>query len=459
MPIRFLTFLAFLICNAGAAQILTNTIPFKNTPYQAALSVDGSMIFTAGKDSTGVVWNLAGQKLQVLMGHTSSVSSISYHEDQQTILTGSYDNSAMLWNLDGEPLVTLAGHESGVINVAQTDGFLGTASRDKTAKVWDRQGNLLFTLNGHTSQVNVILFVPDKKWILTASWDGTIKIWSYEGSLIKSVSAVDSGIRSLAISLQHNLILAGHRNGTISFFDAEGVLQYVLKGHDEMVSDIEFLEGGNKFISASADATVKIWNTNGQLRSMIIAHHAWVTSLSVAGDLLVTSGDAPENMVKIWAINAFGCSNPVGEKFETLIGTWNVQTKDRTSPGNYEHNTGRSEISMLIDGCSVRESFHGVFRGAPYAREVVMIGKDSANVQLVVTDSEHGSASVLNGGISTKGFEVYWYRDPEKKRLQSTYILDIADMNHFELSSYLSTDYGETWALTHERIYQRIITD
>ena len=42
------------------------------------------------------------------------------------------------------------------------------------------------------------------------------------------------------------------------------------------------------------------------------------------------------------------------------------------------------------------------------------------------------------------------------KRLQSKYILAIKTDNEFEFSSYLSTDYGNNWALTHERKYYKI---
>jgi hypothetical protein len=75
---------------------------------------------------------------------------------------------------------------------------------------------------------------------------------------------------------------------------------------------------------------------------------------------------------------------------------------------------------------------------------------------MAVLDSEHSAFSILNGEISESKIVVLWYRDKEVKRLQSKYTLTMENKNSFEFSSYLSMDHGESWALTHERIYTRI---
>ena len=152
----------------------------------------------------------------------------------------------------------------------------------------------------------------------------------------------------------------------------------------------------------------------------------------------------------------FTCENQAYSFLEKIIGKWEVKTRDRTSPGEYENNSGISEFSNLISGCGVRESFRGKFRGKDYAREVQIVGKDTASIQMTVLDSEHGRFSVLNGTIENDGMVVYWYRENEESRLRSKYILTFKDPDHFEFSSWLSTDYGENWALTHERIYSKM---
>ncbi|MFY0601339.1 MAG: DUF1579 family protein [Cyclobacteriaceae bacterium] len=153
---------------------------------------------------------------------------------------------------------------------------------------------------------------------------------------------------------------------------------------------------------------------------------------------------------------SFSCENEAYLFLQNTIGIWEVSSKDRTSPEVYEQNSGTSTITSLIEGCGIQESFRGIFRNKIYAREVLIIGKDSTHVEMVTLDSEHSSFSSLQGEISENEMTVYWYRNPEKRKLQSKYILNYMSADQFEFSSFLSTDYGDTWSLTHQRKYKRL---
>ncbi|WP_353778367.1 alpha/beta hydrolase [Winogradskyella sp. 3972H.M.0a.05] len=152
----------------------------------------------------------------------------------------------------------------------------------------------------------------------------------------------------------------------------------------------------------------------------------------------------------------YTCENSANTFLEKTLGNWRVITKDRTSPGVYESNYGTSTITQSIEGCGIKESYRGTYRNKVYAREVVITGSDSSRVQMSALDSEHGSFSILNGTVEDSKMTLYWYRDIQKKRLQSKYKLEFKDESTFEFSSFLSTDYGENWALTHQRIYHKI---
>ncbi|GGI57602.1 hypothetical protein GCM10011444_19110 [Winogradskyella haliclonae] len=153
---------------------------------------------------------------------------------------------------------------------------------------------------------------------------------------------------------------------------------------------------------------------------------------------------------------SYTCQNPLYNYLSTIIGDWEVKTKDRTSPGVYENNKGNSKITNLIEGCGIKESYRGSYKSRKYAREVMIVGQDSISVQMSALDSEHGSFSILNGKIENDKLVIYWFRNIDVKKLQSKYILSIENKDKFEFSSYLSTDYGKNWALTHKRIYSRI---
>ncbi|WP_298759369.1 alpha/beta hydrolase [uncultured Psychroserpens sp.] len=152
----------------------------------------------------------------------------------------------------------------------------------------------------------------------------------------------------------------------------------------------------------------------------------------------------------------FTCKNESFNFLKSTKGQWFVTTKDRTLPGNYENNHGTAIITNSIEGCGIKESYRGTYRNKPYGREVVITGLDSTHVQMIALDSEHGSFSTLEGAIKNDTLTTYWYRNKTVKRLQSKYIMSVNSANRFEFSSYLSTDYGKQWALTHQRIYHKI---
>ena len=151
----------------------------------------------------------------------------------------------------------------------------------------------------------------------------------------------------------------------------------------------------------------------------------------------------------------YSCENSAYNYLEKIVGTWDVKTKDRISPGIYETNSGISNITTLINGCSIKESFRGTYKNKNYAREVLITGRDSTEIQMSVLDSEHNKFSILNGNLENDQVIVYWFSNEEQKKLQSKYILTIFTPYKFEFSSYLSTDYGKNWALTHQRIYTK----
>lgn len=457
------------LSNHVAGQVkLLDSLAFQNTVYGIDVSDDQQKLFIAGKDSTVYISSIDGEITHVLKGHSSSVSSVDFFEGKKTILSGSYDNSAILWDESGKEMVRLIGHENAVIKVAQSENMLATASRDNTVKVWNRQGKVIFTLN-HTQQVNDLMFVKDKRWIITASFDKSIKIWDYNGNLIQSIPLA-SGIRSVAFSKKKELLLAGHRDGSISLVKPNGEIVQVIRAHGingeeyKMVNSLAVSQDGSYFISGAADGFVKVWDLDGQLleeRKISDVQNAYVSGVRLAENSLITSSGGGDNYVRVWQVGElnkmirYTCANANYEFLSQALGQWDVETKDRIRPGEYESNSGKAIIQPSIEGCGITISYRGTYKSRPYAREVNITGQESS-VQMVTLDSEHGTYSLLEGYVDNGVLEVTWFRNKEVGKLRSKYVMTFIDQDTFEFSSFLSTDYSETWTLTHERIYTRI---
>lgn len=149
------------------------------------------------------------------------------------------------------------------------------------------------------------------------------------------------------------------------------------------------------------------------------------------------------------------CVKPGTEVLAGMVGEWNIAATDRTSPGNYEENQGKSTITWGITGCSLHEMYQGTFKGHDYAVEYVTYLNDSLSTQRTFFDSEHGNLMAFAGEIGEKSILNRWYRNPEKKRMQVKNEIRLISKDSFENITHLSTDYGKTWQLTHKWVYRK----
>ena len=80
------------------------------------------------------------QLIELLKGHTDSVSSISSLEADRSLLSASHDHTSILWDLEAvKPVLCLNGHTGAIRDCMFAPGgrVLITAG-DTTIRLWDR---------------------------------------------------------------------------------------------------------------------------------------------------------------------------------------------------------------------------------------------------------------------------------------------------------------------------------
>lgn len=106
---------------------------------------------TGSYDKVGRIWDMSGNCIANLVGHTAGVKTVSWLErkDNTYCLTGSNDNTVRIWQFDentgnGTPIFECKGHEGTIEDIAITksNDYFATASYDSNIKIWGMNAGL-----------------------------------------------------------------------------------------------------------------------------------------------------------------------------------------------------------------------------------------------------------------------------------------------------------------------------
>jgi len=186
-----------------------------------AFSPDGKQVVSGSRDNIIQLWDaVTGALLQILEGHTSSVTSVAFSFDNKQVVSRSWGNTVLLWDVaTGALLQTLEGHTSSVTSVA-----FSSNSKQVVSSSWGNTvlllkvatGALLQTLEGHTSLVTSVAFSPHGKLLPTLLVSDK---WVVENRA--NILWLPSEYRTTVIAVwNRSLALAFHRGskGSILFY-------------------------------------------------------------------------------------------------------------------------------------------------------------------------------------------------------------------------------------------------
>jgi WD40 repeat protein len=366
--------IAKLLINKGANVNLCN---FENHSAFYLSKQRGSDEISELLIGNGAIQNISPRvkpKLTVQMGHTSSISSVSYSPDGKYALSGSRDETLKLWDINtGKEIRTFSGHSWMVTSVSfSPDGkYALSGSGDKTLKLWDiNTGKEIRTFSGH-SWVNSVCFSPDGKYALSGSDDKTLKLWDINtGKEIRTFSGHSSRVYSVSFSPDGKYALSGSSDRTIKLWDINtGKEIRTFSGHS-WVNSVCFSPDGKYALSGSDDKTLKLWdiNTGKEIRSFS-GHSSGVNSVCFSPDGKYALSGSSDRTIKLWDINTgkeirtfsghrngvFSvCISPDGKyalsgSDDKTLKLWDISTgkEIRTFSG---HSSGVESVSFSPDG-------------------------------------------------------------------------------------------------------------
>jgi eukaryotic-like serine/threonine-protein kinase len=244
-----------------------------------AISPDGrtALSATQGRPNTNGAlrhWSLeTGETIfmHVPAVHVGAVQSVAFVTNNQG-LSGGHDGHAVLWNLEtGKRIGQLGAHERDVrshaLAVFPDGNHAMTGGEDGFVHVWDlatceKTGQW----KAHAGPISDISIAADGLRAVTCGHDHTVILWDVAGSRLRSFEMPSSDrARGVAILSDGSVLAVGVTLGHVVLWDADtgAVLRQAqppLIPH----SDLAVLPpDGRRFLTADLDGVVRIWTLRG----------------------------------------------------------------------------------------------------------------------------------------------------------------------------------------------------
>ncbi|MBL8302442.1 MAG: hypothetical protein JNM26_06685, partial [Ideonella sp.] len=254
-------------------------------PTKVAFSRDGHWLATGGGTSSSVLepgqgnvtyasvllYNLEDPLAppKALVGHTKSVTSVTFSPDGGSLMTSSFDGTVRIWDLSqrvGESVVLPAG-KWGIFQATfgANGRLVAAAGADHEVRLWQLKPGGEWSdvvLRGHSDGVNSVAFNPDGRLLASASGDGSIRVWDVASR--RAVSVLEGhtdDVRSVSFSPDGRWILSASNDGTARLWAVNGKYRrgLELRAGEGQVTSASFRPDGKMIMVSSADGTVRLW--------------------------------------------------------------------------------------------------------------------------------------------------------------------------------------------------------
>ena len=265
------------------------------------------LVSASSEDNTIMLWKPDGSVIKTLEGHQGAVNSVSFSPDGKMIASAGADGTIRLWKPDGSVIKTLEGHQGAINSVSFSHGskMIASANADGTIRIWNLDKQLVI-LREHKKAVNSVSFSPDDKMIASASDDGTIKLWRLDGQATKTPKTMngktrnpdDKTVRSVMFNPDGKTFVSASW-GTIQLWSIDGHELQDLNGHNDRVISFSFSRDPKVIASASGDNTIKFWRFDGKTLQRFFGHKDWVYGARFSPDGKVIASASKDKTIKL----------------------------------------------------------------------------------------------------------------------------------------------------------------
>jgi|GEM_PF-1765240 len=263
------------------------------SPVEFEIEEEG--LFIGSKEGQGVLLNVSGENIQMIVQHDSTIRRAAFSADGQFLVTGGMDGRVKRINFSNQP-------------------------------IWDIQAadpsNLI---------IEAVAISGDGQTIYSANQSTTIKIWTQASAATGAIS-VDSTITDIALSKDDKYLLIGTSSGKAYYRNLVEESEIELIGHDVLngieVTTVAINNQGDRLLTGARDGKAILWDNTGRKIRELVASEGAVRCVRFSPDdqyILVTCEDALAN---IW-------DSEGGRLQELIIDAGHVWSGDFSSDGKW----------------------------------------------------------------------------------------------------------------------------
>jgi WD40 repeat protein len=284
---------------ASADDIEDRTLTrYKLSVLAVAISPDGNLIASGGRDLQIRVLDRSGKIRLTLSGHTAAVHGLAFSPDGRVLASAGVDATIRLWDVQtGAELATLLGHANAVYAVAfnRSGSMLVSSGFDRTVRLWDvASRRQVGDLAGEWAEPKVAQFSADLGSIVTERSTQGTQFWS--GPRLETT--LDLHVTAVGLTRDGQTTAAGSDDGFVVLNRASEPARRFRVLQQGAVRGIVFSGNGDVMaVQAEDTKDFSLFSVpSGKKEVSLGSHHApgasevWFSALNETGDFLAVAG-------------------------------------------------------------------------------------------------------------------------------------------------------------------------